>query len=126
MKTILTLAALGLATSLAFSATPAMACGGCDTAPESIDWSDYIDPRDSHYFEVHASSGETMYVDFYGYHDWADVDVLVTDERGRPVASGTDSYADEVFSFVARREGTYYIEVVNLSSECVDYDLSVE
>lgn len=126
MRILNTLAALVLAAgAVAALAAPAAACDSC-SAPEAIETASYLYGGESDFFDVYADQGETMYVDLYGYDDWADLDVIVTDERGRTVASGTGDYADEVFQFVARRAGVYTVEVINLESGgCVEYDLSV-
>ena len=102
-----------------------MACGGCNSAPEYIETWDEIWGNESHFYEVYASAGETMFVDLYGDGN-ADLDVIVTDERGRVVAEGSSYEAWEEIDWVARREGVYTIEVINIEARgCSEYDLSV-
>ena len=121
MRKITTLAALGLAT-FAFAGTSAMAC---DCAPEYVEAWDVLEGDETHYFWVHADAGEIMFVDLYGDGS-ADIDVIVTDEDGDIVAEGTSFEAWEEIEWMARKEGTFYVEVVNLdASGETEYELSV-
>jgi hypothetical protein len=121
MRKITTLAALGLA-SFAFAATPAMAC---DCAPESVEAWDVLTGGDTHYFWVYADAGEVMFIDLYGDGS-ADIDVIVTDEDGYIVAEGTSFEAWEEIEWMARHEGTFYVEVTSLAASGeTEYELSV-
>ena len=122
MRNIITLAALGLAATVAFAAAPAAAC---DCAPESVEARDVLTGGDTHYFWVYADAGEVMFVDLYGDGS-ADIDVIVTDEDGDVVAEGTSFEAWEEIEWMARNEGTFYVEVTNLEDNgATEYELSV-
>ena len=122
MRNIITLAALGLAASVTFAAAPAVAC---DCAPEFVEAWDVLSGGDTHYFWVYADAGEVMFVDLYGDGS-ADIDVIVTDEDGDVVAEGTSFEAWEEIEWMARHEGTFYVEVTNLEDNgATEYELSV-
>jgi hypothetical protein len=52
--------------------------------------------------------------------------VIVTDEDGDVVAEGTSFEAWEEIEWMARHEGTFYVEVTNLEDNgATEYELSV-